>query len=124
MTSMITMIFLSTTMSHATAMVESCPQKNTAEKRIGKKLVEITGAEKIEMTIDSIVPVTVFKTSHTGVLATGTPGIGRIQSEVWSNTVYPQGSSVTKIVHYAVSIYDNHASLKEYNQPNKIDIRA
>ena len=57
-------------------------------------------------------------------MATGTPNIGKIQSETWSLTTYPVGNSVKQVVYNSVSVYDNHAALKEYNLPNKLDVMA
>lgn len=73
---------------------------------------------------DSIIPITLHKTSVTGVLATGIPNMGKVQSEMWSLTTYPQGNSVTKVVYNTVSVYDNRAALTEYNRPNQLDVMA
>jgi hypothetical protein len=71
---------------------------------------------------DSIIPVTLYKTSVTGILPIGAPPMGKVKSETWSQTVYPNGAAVTKVVHQSVSVYDDRAVLKQYNLPNKLDI--
>ena len=72
--------------------------------------------------IDSIVPVTYQKTSFTGVLPTGVAGMGRIESQQWSQTVYPNGSTVTRIYHNTIEIYDSKGVVNKHNQPNQIDL--
>jgi hypothetical protein len=71
---------------------------------------------------NSIVPVTYQKTSFTGVLPTGTPGMGRIESQQWSQTIYPNGSTVTRIYHNTIEIYDSKGVVNKHNQPNQIDL--
>lgn len=70
---------------------------------------------------DAINPVTLFNTSFSGVLATATVGRGQVKQEIWSQTTYPNGATVTRINHYTVEVYDNRGSVTSHNQPNQID---
>lgn len=71
---------------------------------------------------DSIVPVTLQKTSFSGVLPTNTVGKGVVKLESWQQTTYPNGAAVTRIYHDAIEIYDNQAVVTKYNQPNTVDV--
>lgn len=73
---------------------------------------------------DAIGPVTQIKTSHYGPMPTAAIGQNHIKTQVWSLTTYPDGSTVTKIEHYTITLYDRHARAIEYNRPNQIDLRA
>lgn len=73
---------------------------------------------------DAIGPVTQIKTSHYGPMPTAAVGQNHIKTTVWSLTTYPDGSTVTKIEHYTITLYDRHARAIEYNRPNQIDLRA
>jgi hypothetical protein len=71
---------------------------------------------------DSIRPVTLVDTSFTGVLPAGTVGRGVIKKEIWQQTTYPNGSTVTNIYHNTIEIYDSRAVVTKHNQPNQIDL--
>lgn len=71
---------------------------------------------------DAIVPVTLYSTSFTGVLPTGSVGKGAIHKEAWQQTTYPNGSVVTRIYHNIIEVYDNRAVVTKHNQPNQIDM--
>jgi hypothetical protein len=75
---------------------------------------------------DSVIPVTQFKDHISGVLPTNSAGIGQIKNEIWSSTRYSEGNNVTDIVVYTyiVNLYDSSAKVKEYNLPNKLDIKV
>jgi hypothetical protein len=68
---------------------------------------------------DSIAPVTLHNTTFSGVLASPAVGKGRIESEIWSQTTYPDGSTVARIYHQPIEVYDNRAVITQHNvQPN------
>jgi hypothetical protein len=71
---------------------------------------------------DAIVPVTLYSTSFTGVLPTGSVGKGAIHKEARQQTTYPNGSVVTRIYHNTIEVYDNRAVVTKHNQPNQIDM--
>ena len=72
--------------------------------------------------IESSAPVTLYKTSSSGILPTGAVGKGRLENEVWSQTTYPNGTVVTRIYYNEIEIYDSNAVITKHNQPNQIDI--
>jgi hypothetical protein len=71
---------------------------------------------------DSIIPVTQFATSFTGVLPIATVGKGVVKQESWQQTTYPNGATVTRIYHNSIEVYDNRAVVTRHNEPNIIDI--
>lgn len=71
---------------------------------------------------DSIVPVTLHKTTFSGVLASPSVGKGRIESEIWSQTTYPDGSTVSRINHQPIEVYDNKAVITQHNVPPNLDV--
>ena len=71
---------------------------------------------------DSIIPVTQFATSFTGVLPIATVGKGVVKQESWQQTTYPNGATVTRIYHNSIEVYDNRAVVTRYNEPNVIHI--
>jgi hypothetical protein len=71
---------------------------------------------------DSIIPVTQFATSFTGVLPIATVGKGVVKQESWEQTTYPNGATVTRIYHNSIEVYDNRAVVTRHNEPNVIDI--
>jgi hypothetical protein len=71
---------------------------------------------------DSIMPVTQFANSFTGVLPIATVGKGVVQQESWQQTTYPNGATVTRIYHASIEVYDNRAVVTRHNEPNIIDI--
>ena len=71
---------------------------------------------------DSIVPVTLHKTSFSGVLASPAVGKGRVESEIWSQTTYPNGSTVTRIYHQSIEVYDNRAVITQHNVRPNLDV--
>ena len=71
---------------------------------------------------DSIIPVTQFATSFTGVLPIATVGKGVVQQESWQQTTYPNGATVTRIYHNSIEVYDSHAVVIKHNEPNQIDM--
>ncbi len=73
---------------------------------------------------DSIIPVTQFATSFTGVLASAAVGKGVVKQENWQQTTYPNGATVTRIYHNSIEVYDNRAVVTKHNQPNQIDMLA
>jgi hypothetical protein len=73
---------------------------------------------------DSITPVTMQRTTLTGVLASSAVGKGRIESKTLTETVYPNGITVTRIHYQTIEIYDNRAVVTAHNVPPKLDIIA
>ena len=73
---------------------------------------------------DPLVPVTLDKTSFSGVLASSNVGKGRIKGEDWSQTTYPNGSVVTRVHDYTIEVYDNRAAVEKHNVPPLIDKMA
>lgn len=71
---------------------------------------------------DSIRPVTLVNTSFTGVLPSGTVGRGSIKQEIWTQTTYPNGTTVTRIHHNTIEVYDSRGVVTKHNQPNQIDL--
>jgi hypothetical protein len=71
---------------------------------------------------DSVIPVTQFATSYTGVLPIATVGKGVVQQESWHQTTYPKGASVKRIYHNSIEVYDNRAVVTKHNEPNVIDM--
>jgi len=72
--------------------------------------------------IDSIVPVTTFDRSFTGVMPTGSIGRGVVHQETVQVTAYPDGATVTRIYHNSIEVYDNRGVVTKHNLPNQIDI--
>ena len=73
---------------------------------------------------DSTVPVTLFKTTFSGVLASSAVGKGRINAETWSQTIYPNGSTVTRVYHNPIEVYDHRAVVTRHNVPPNLDVMA
>ena len=71
---------------------------------------------------DPIVPVTLHKTTFSGVLASPAVGKGRVESEIWSQTTYPGGSTVTRIYHQPIEVYDNRAVITQHNVRPSLDV--
>ena len=71
---------------------------------------------------DPIVPVTLHKTTFSGVLASPAVGKGRVDSETWSQTTYPGGSTVTRIYHQSIEVYDNRAVVAQHNVCPSLDV--
>ena len=71
---------------------------------------------------DSIIPITQFASSFTGVLPIATVGKGVVKQESWQQTTYPNGATVTRIYHNSIEVYDNRAVVTKHNEPNVIDI--
>jgi hypothetical protein len=71
---------------------------------------------------DSIRPVTLVNNSFTGVLPASAVGRGVIKQEIWQQTTYPNGSTVTNIYHHTIEVYDSRAVVTKHNQPNQIDM--
>ena len=71
---------------------------------------------------DSIMPVTQFATSFTGVLPIATVGKGVVKQESWQQTTYPNGATVTRVYHNSIEVYDNRAVMTRHNEPNIIDM--
>ena len=74
--------------------------------------------------IEPIVPVTLYKTTFTGVLASAAVGKGRVESEMWSQTLYPNGSAVTRIYHQSIEVYDHRAVITQHNVRPNLDVMA
>jgi len=70
---------------------------------------------------DSITPITLYKTSSTGVLPTSAVGKGVIKQESWQQTTYPNGAVITRLYYDTIEIYNSQGVLNKYNQPNQID---
>jgi hypothetical protein len=73
------------------------------------------------MMTDAIRPVTLVDTSFSGVLPSGTVGRGTIKKEIWQQTTYPNGATVTNIHYNTIEVYDNRGVVTKHNQPNQID---
>ena len=71
---------------------------------------------------DPIAPVTLHKTTFSGVLAAPAVGKGRVESETWSQTTHPNGSTVTRIYHQSIEVYDNRAVLTQHNVRTNLDV--
>jgi hypothetical protein len=71
---------------------------------------------------NSIVPITTFDRSFTGVLPTGNIGKGVIHQKTVQVTVYPDGATVTRIYHNSIEVYDNRGIMTKHNLPNQIDM--
>ena len=71
---------------------------------------------------DSIAPVTLHKTTFSGVLASPAVGKGRVESETWSQTTYPGGSTVTRRYHQSIEVYDNRAVITQHNVRPSLDV--
>ena len=71
---------------------------------------------------DPIAPVTLHKTTFSGVLAAPAVGKGRVESETWSQTTHPNGSTVTRIYHQSIEVYDNRAVLTQHNVRPNLDV--
>jgi len=70
---------------------------------------------------DSLVPITLYKTSTSGVLPTAAVNRSVIKQENWQQTTYPNGSVITRIYYDSIEIYNSQGVLNKYNQPNQID---
>ena len=73
---------------------------------------------------DSIMPVTQFANSFTGVLPIATVGKGVVQQESWQQTTYPNGATVTRIYHNSIEVYDNRAVVTRHNVRPNLDVMA
>ena len=74
---------------------------------------------------DPILPVvTLQKTTVSGVLAFPAVGKGRVESETWSQTTYPNGSTVTRRYHQSIEVYDNRAVITQHNGSPSLDVMA
>jgi hypothetical protein len=71
---------------------------------------------------DPIAPVTLHKTTFSGVLAAPAMGKGRVESEIWSQTTYPNGSTVTRIYHQPIEVYDNRTVITQHNVRPSLDV--
>ena len=71
---------------------------------------------------ESTVPITLHKTTLSGVLATPIIGKGRVESETWSQTTYPNGSVVTRRYHQSIEVYDNRAVITQHNVRPSLDV--
>jgi len=71
--------------------------------------------------IDAVVPITLYKTSTSGVLPTAAVGKGVIKQESWQQTTYPNGAVITRLYYDSIEIYNSQGVLNKYNQPNQID---
>ena len=71
---------------------------------------------------DSIIPVTQFATSFTGVLPIATVGKGVVQQESWQQTTYPNGATVTRVYHASIEVYDNRAVVTKHNVRPSVDV--
>ena len=71
---------------------------------------------------DPIAPVTLHKTTFSGVLAAPAVGKGRVESEIWSQTAHPNGSTVTRIYHRTIEVYDNRAVITQHNVRPSLDV--
>lgn len=70
----------------------------------------------------TIVPVTLVKTTFTGVLATAAVGKGQVQVETWSQTTYPNGNTVTRLHHQPIEVYDHKAVVTRYDVRSNLDV--
>ena len=73
---------------------------------------------------DPIAPVTLHKTTFSGVLAAPAVGKGRVESETWSQTTHPNGSAVTRRYHQSIEVYDNRAVITQHNVRPSLDVLA
>jgi hypothetical protein len=73
---------------------------------------------------DSIMPVTQFANSFTGVLPIATVGKGVVQQESWQQTTYPNGATVTRVYHNSIEVYDNRAVVIQHNVRPNLDVMA
>jgi hypothetical protein len=73
---------------------------------------------------DSIMPVTQFANSFTGVLPIATVGKGVVQQESWQQTTYPNGATVTRVYHNSIEVYDNRAVVTRHNVRPNLDVMA
>jgi hypothetical protein len=73
---------------------------------------------------DSIMPVTQFANSFTGVLPIATVGKGVVQKESWQQTTYPNGATVTRVYHNSIEVYDNRAVVTRHNVRPNLDVMA
>jgi hypothetical protein len=73
---------------------------------------------------DSIMPVTQFANSFTGVLPIATVGKGVVQQESWQQTTYPNGATVTRVYHNSIEVYDNRAVVIRHNVRPNLDVMA
>ena len=71
---------------------------------------------------DSIMPVTQFANSFTGVLPIATVGKGVVQKESWQQTTYPNGATVTRVYHNSIEVYDNRAVVTRHNVRPSVDV--
>jgi hypothetical protein len=71
---------------------------------------------------NSIIPVTLFDTSFSGVLASTAVGKGLISTENRQQTTYPNDSVVTRVHYDTIEVYDNRAVVTKHNQSNQIDM--
>ena len=71
---------------------------------------------------DSIMPVTQFANSYTGVLPIATVGKGVVQKESWQQTTYPNGATVTRVYHNSIEVYDNRAVVTRHNVRPNLDV--
>ena len=71
---------------------------------------------------DSVMPVTQFANSFTGVLPIATVGKGVVQQESWQQTTYPNGATVTRIYHNSIEVYDNRAVVTKHNVRPNLDV--
>jgi len=56
--------------------------------------------------------VTAIRESWSAVQATGKPNIGRVQHDIREITRYANGSTVERVTHYDIYIYDKNAQLQ------------
>ena len=73
---------------------------------------------------DSVMPVTQFANSFTGVLPIATVGKGVVQQESWQQTTYPNGATVTRVYHNSIEVYDNRAVVTRHNVRPNLDVMA
>jgi hypothetical protein len=73
---------------------------------------------------DSIMPVTQFANSFTGVLPIATVGKGVVKQESWQQTTYPNGATVTRVYHNSIEVYDNRAVVTRHNVRPNLDVMA
>jgi hypothetical protein len=73
---------------------------------------------------DSIIPITQFASSFTGVLPIATVGKGVVKQESWQQTTYPNGATVTRVYHNSIEVYDNRAVVTRHNVRPNLDVMA
>ena len=71
---------------------------------------------------DSVMPVTQFANSFTGVLPIATVGKGVVKQESWQQTPYPNGATVTRVYHNSIEVYDNRAVVTRHNVRPSVDV--